>query len=94
MEKMWAGRFEKATDKVADDFNSSIHFDSKMYKQDIKGSMCHAAMLAEQGIIPEADAEKIIAIKERYKLDAQVLRNLILIYDRPEGVSDEPINLE
>ena len=37
MDKMWAGRFDKALDKMADDFNSSIHFDSKMYKQDIKG---------------------------------------------------------
>ena len=51
MEKMWAGRFEKASDKVADDFNSSIHFDKKMYKQDIKGSMEHAAMLCRVGIL-------------------------------------------
>ena len=55
MEKMWAGRFEKATDKVADDFNSSIHFDSKMYKQDIKGSLEHAAMLCHVGILTEED---------------------------------------
>ncbi|MBQ2875449.1 MAG: argininosuccinate lyase [Clostridia bacterium] len=51
MEKMWAGRFEKASDKMADDFNSSIHFDKKMYKQDIKGSMEHAAMLCRVGIL-------------------------------------------
>ena len=51
MEKMWAGRFEKASDKLADDFNSSIHFDSKMYKHDIRGSMEHAAMLCRAGII-------------------------------------------
>ena len=51
MDKMWAGRFEKASDKMADDFNSSIHFDSKMYKQDIKGSMEHAAMLCRVGIL-------------------------------------------
>ena len=44
MDKMWAGRFEKALDKMADDFNSSIHFDKKMYKQDIKGSLEHASM--------------------------------------------------
>ena len=43
MEKMWAGRFEKASDKLADDFNSSIHFDKKMYRQDIQGSLEHAA---------------------------------------------------
>ena len=46
MEKMWAGRFEKSLDKTADDFNSSLSFDSKMYKQDITGSMAHAAMLS------------------------------------------------
>ena len=51
MDKMWAGRFEKASDKLADDFNSSIHFDKKMYKQDIKGSMEHAAMLCRAGIL-------------------------------------------
>jgi len=59
MEKMWAGRFQKALDKEADDFNSSIHFDCKMYKQDITGSMKHAAMLAQQGIIGGDDCDKI-----------------------------------
>ena len=48
MEKMWAGRTAGALDREADDFNSSIHFDSKMYRQDICGSMQHAAMLAAQ----------------------------------------------
>ena len=61
MEKMWAGRFEQALDKIADDFNSSIHFDCKMYKQDITGSMKHAAMLAMQGIISDDDCDKITA---------------------------------
>ena len=61
MEKMWAGRFEQALDKIADDFNSSIHFDCKMYKQDITGSMKHAAMLALQGIISDDDCDKITA---------------------------------
>ena len=46
MEKMWAGRTAGQTSALADDFNSSIHFDSRMYRQDIKGSMAHAAMLA------------------------------------------------
>lgn len=59
MEKMWAGRFVGALDRMADDFNSSIHFDSKMYKQDIKGSLAHAAMLAAQGIITDADCDTI-----------------------------------
>ena len=57
---MWAGRFQKTLDKKADDFNSSIRFDCRMYEQDIKGSMAHAAMLAKQGIVEKADVEKII----------------------------------
>ncbi len=61
MEKMWAGRFEKASDKIADDFNSSIHFDSKMYMQDIRGSIEHATMLCRVGIISEEDYGKIYA---------------------------------
>ncbi|MBQ1956719.1 MAG: argininosuccinate lyase [Clostridia bacterium] len=60
MEKMWAGRTAGALDREADDFNSSIHFDSKMYKQDICGSMQHAAMLAAQGIISLLDSNTII----------------------------------
>ena len=61
MDKMWAGRFSKALDKKADDFNSSISFDCRMYKQDITGSLAHASMLAKQGIISAEDCEKIIA---------------------------------
>ena len=60
MDKMWAGRFDKALDKTADDFNSSLRFDCKMYSQDIKGSMAHATMLAAQGIITDADRDAII----------------------------------
>lgn len=60
MEKMWAGRFAKELNKEADDFNSSIHFDCKMYKQDINGSMKHAMMLAMQDIISQDDCDKII----------------------------------
>jgi len=56
---MWAGRFEKASDKMADDFNSSIHFDKKMYKQDIRGSMEHAAMLCRVGILTPVELVKI-----------------------------------
>ena len=60
MEKMWAGRFEKSLDAKADDFNSSIRFDCKMYKQDIIGSMAHAEMLAKQAIISQADCDAIL----------------------------------
>lgn len=60
MEKMWAGRFAKALDSKADDFNSSIRFDCKMYKQDIRGSIAHAEMLAAQKIITVEDKEAIV----------------------------------
>ena len=60
MAKMWAGRTDGNTSKLADDFNSSIHFDSRMYRQDIEGSIAHAAMLAKQGIIAPAEAEMLI----------------------------------
>ena len=60
MAKMWAGRTDGMTEKIADDFNSSIRFDSRMYKQDITGSMVHAAMLAGQKIITQADADALI----------------------------------
>ena len=60
MAKMWAGVTAGVTDSIADDFNSSIHFDSRMYRQDITGSMIHAAMLAKQGIIAQADAAGFI----------------------------------
>ena len=60
MAKMWAGVTDGNTAQIADDFNSSIRFDSRMYKQDITGSMAHAAMLGAQGIITQAEAETLI----------------------------------
>ena len=58
--KLWAGRFQKETDTLVNDFNSSITFDARLYQEDIEGSMAHAAMLGRQGIIEEHEAEKII----------------------------------
>ncbi len=60
MAKLWAGRTDGVTSKLADDFNSSIHFDSRMFRQDITGSMALAAMLGAQGINTQAEAEQII----------------------------------
>lgn len=60
MTKMWAGRTDGQTDRLADDFNSSIGFDCRMYRQDITGSMAHAAMLGATGILPKADADTLI----------------------------------
>ena len=56
MAKMWAGRSEKETAPLADDFNTSIHFDCRMYRQDIMGSMAHAAMLGHCGILTPTEA--------------------------------------
>ena len=61
MEKLWAGRAQSATSKIADDFNSSIHIDCRMYRQDITGSLAHAAMLAAKGILSGADLAAITA---------------------------------
>ena len=69
MAKMWAGRTDGQVEKIADDFNSSIRFDSRMYRQDITGSMAHAAMLAAQNIITQEDADTLIAGLERILAD-------------------------
>lgn len=59
--KLWGGRFQKETDSLVNDFNSSIQFDGRMYKEDIMGSLAHAAMLAKQGIISQEDGAAIAA---------------------------------
>ena len=58
--KLWAGRFQKETDTLVNDFNSSIGFDARLYRQDIAGSIAHARMLGRRGIIEEHEAETII----------------------------------
>lgn len=58
--KLWAGRFSKEIDKKTNDFNSSISFDSRMYKEDIEGSIAHAEMIGEVGIIDKKESELII----------------------------------
>ena len=60
MAQLWGGRFTKETDKLVYNFNASLSFDSKLYRQDITGSMAHASMLAKQGIIEEQEKEEIL----------------------------------
>ena len=60
MQKMWAGRTDGALSKIADDFNSSIHIDARMYKEDITGSIAHCTMLSECGILTNEEADTII----------------------------------
>ena len=71
MAKMWAGRTSGTTDQIADEYNSSIAVDSRMYRQDITGSMAHAAMLGAQGIIEQSEADKIIAGLEQILADLE-----------------------
>lgn len=61
MAKIWEGVTNGITDSLADDFNSSVRFDSRMYEEDIKGSMVHASMLGLKGIISQAESEEIIS---------------------------------
>ena len=60
IKKPWAGRFKKGTHKVAEGFSASIDFDKRLYKEDIEGSIAHAQMLAETGIIDKKEADKIV----------------------------------
>jgi argininosuccinate lyase len=69
--KLWSGRFDKDTDALVDQLNASIGFDSRMFREDIRGSMAHAAMLGAQGIIEQAEAEKIIACLKEILADIE-----------------------
>ncbi len=63
--KLWAGRFQKEIDQKTNDFNSSISFDSRMYREDIEGSIAHATMLGECGIIEKEESRQICAELEK-----------------------------
>ena len=74
MAKMWAGRFSKEEDSRVNDFNSSISFDCRMFKEDIAGSIVHAKMLGECGIIEEKEARAIIAGLSEIETDIETGR--------------------
>ena len=59
--KLWGGRFTKEENQLVHNFNESISFDQKFYRQDIAGSIAHVTMLAKQGILTEEDRDAIIA---------------------------------
>ncbi len=67
--KLWKGRFSKEAAPETNDFNSSIAFDSRMFKEDIKGSIAHATMLGKQGIIEESESEKIVSELKKIRED-------------------------
>ena len=71
MASLWGGRFTKDTDRMVYDFNASINFDKKLYKQDIQGSIAHVTMLAKQGILTAEDKEAIISGLEGILADVE-----------------------
>ncbi len=81
-EQMWGGRFEKSTDEMINEFQASIGFDKRMYREDVAGSIAHAKMLAKCGIISEEDKEAII----------QGLHDILLQIE--EGEFDFSVDLE
>ncbi len=81
---LWEGRFKKNIDSKTNDFNSSISFDSRMYEQDIKGSIAHAKMLAKQKIIAQNEADKII--KELEIILKEIINNTIIIDKDAEDI--------
>ncbi len=82
--KLWAGRFSKEADKKTNDFNSSIATDSRMYAQDIDGSIAHVTMLAAKGIIPQDDATAIAA--ELAQIKADIASGELLIDPNAEDI--------
>jgi len=69
--ELWKGRFSKEINPLTNDFNSSINVDSKMYKQDILGSIAHSKMLGKQNIIPAEDSKKIVEGLEKILKDLE-----------------------
>ncbi len=69
--KPWSGRFKKSTHKIAEKFSSSIHFDKRLYEEDIEGSIAHVKMLAQQNIIPKDEASKIVSGLKKIKKEIE-----------------------
>ncbi len=83
---MWAGRFEQKSAKLLDEFNASLGYDRKLYKQDIAGSIAHATMLAKQGIINEEEKNTLIKGLKQVKSE---IESGEFVYD----ISDEDIHM-
>ena len=60
MAQLWGGRFTKQTDQLVYDFNASITFDQRFYKQDIEGSVAHVVMMAQQGMLTQEEMKQIV----------------------------------
>lgn len=84
MAQLWGGRFTKETDRLVYQFNASVSFDRKMYRQDIEGSKAHVAMLGKQGILTGEEAERIA--KELDAILSDVEEGKLLITDEYEDI--------
>ena len=71
MAQLWGGRFTKETDKLVYNFNASISFDQKFYKEDIQGSIAHVSMLGKQGILTEQEMQDIIKTLKEIQADVE-----------------------
>lgn len=81
--KLWSGRFTKEGNKLADDFNSSLSFDIRLFEQDIRGSIAHATMLSQCNIITNAEADNIIKSLKQISID---ITDGVLVPDNSEDV--------
>ena len=93
MASLWGGRFEKEMDDIVKQFNASIGFDQRMYREDIEGSIAHVTMLGEQGIVTMEEKEKIIAGLEeiRQKIEKGEIVFMVEAEDIHMGVESELI---
>lgn len=87
--KLWGGRFQKETDRLVEDFHSSISFDQRLYRQDIQGSIAHATMLGQCGIISPAEAMQIVAGLQEILADIEAGR-----VEFDVGAEDIHMNIE
>lgn len=87
--KLWGGRFQKGTDKLVEDFHSSISFDQRLYQYDVQGSIAHARMLGKTGIITTDEAQKIIDGLESLLQDIESGK-----IEFTEGAEDIHMNIE
>ena len=84
MAQLWGGRFTKETDKLVYNFNASISFDQKFYREDIEGSMAHVTMLAKQGILTEQEKDALLlCLKD---ILAEVESGTLVISDAYEDI--------
>ena len=84
MAQLWGGRFTKETDRLVYNFNASISFDQKFYKQDLQGSIAHVRMLAKQGILTEDEKEAIVTALE--EIGREVEAGTLAITDEYEDI--------